>query len=54
MVTRVDDEKFIANHLTGNPPGLMVDDQLIWPGGHPLPPRETLAAWIAEALSKRT
>jgi hypothetical protein len=51
-VTRIDDEKFIANHLTGNPPGLMVDDDLVWPGGQALPPREMIAAWIKEALSR--
>ena len=50
VVTRVDDEKFIANHLTGDPPGLMIDDQLVWPGGRPLPSRDTIESWIKDAL----
>jgi|GEM_PF-390066 hypothetical protein len=52
-ITLVDDEKLIAQHLLGEPPGLMVDDELVWPGGHALPPRETIATWIQEALSRR-
>jgi hypothetical protein len=52
-VILVDNEQFIANHLTGEPPGLMVDDELVWPGGRPLPARETLASWIGEALQRR-
>jgi hypothetical protein len=51
-VTLMDNEKFIANHLTGNPPGLMVDDELLWPGGQALPPREVIAAWVKDALSR--
>ncbi len=53
VVTRVDDEKFIANHLTGDPPGLMIDDELAWPGGRPLPARETLEGWVKEAVDRR-
>jgi hypothetical protein len=34
--------------MTGDPPGLVIDSQLVWSGGNALPTKEQIAGWISE------
>jgi hypothetical protein len=51
-VQRIGDPREINHYLTGDPPGLMVNDALLWPGGRDLPSRETLTLWLRESLAQ--
>ena len=35
--------------MTGNPPGLVINGQLVWSGGKELPTKAQIAGWIREA-----
>jgi hypothetical protein len=34
--------------MTGDPPGLVIDDQLVWSGGKELPTKTQIAEWIRQ------
>ena len=34
--------------MTGEPPGLVIDGQLVWSGGKELPTKSQIADWIRE------
>ena len=40
--------------MTGDPPGLVIDGQLVWSGGKELPTKEQIAEWMRQvsAISK--
>jgi hypothetical protein len=50
VVQLVDDSREIDRYLTGDPPGLLVDGEVVWAGGAELPPRETIARWLKDAI----
>ena len=35
--------------MTGDPPGLVINGQLIWSGGKELPTKAQIAEWVREA-----
>ena len=35
--------------MTGDPPGLVIDGQLVWSGGKELPTEAQIAEWVREA-----
>ncbi len=36
--------------LTGDPPGLLINGQLVWSGGKELPSKAQIAEWIREVI----
>lgn len=42
----------IEHYLTGEPPGLVINEQLVWAGGQELPTREQIAEWIREVMAR--
>ena len=47
-VQKVALDREIDHYLTGDPPGLVIDEQLVWSGGKQLPSREQIEEWIRE------
>ncbi len=35
--------------MTGEPPGLVINEQLVWSGGKELPTKGQIAEWVREA-----
>jgi hypothetical protein len=40
--------------MTGEPPGLVVNDQLVWSGGKELPTQAQIAEWFREVTGALT
>ncbi len=40
--------------MTGDPPGLVLNGQLVWSGGKELPTKTQIAEWIREAAALPT
>ncbi len=40
--------------LSGDPPGLVINEQLVWSGGKGLPTKTQIAEWIGEVSPART
>jgi hypothetical protein len=38
----------MEHYLTGAPPGLVINEQLVWSGGKELPTKAQIAEWIHE------
>ena len=47
-VTKVAIDRDMERYLTGNPPGLVINEQVVWSGGTNLPSKEQIAEWIRE------
>ncbi len=52
-VDKVTISKEIEHELTGDPPGLIIDGQLVWSGGKELPTKAQIAEWIREVTAAR-
>ena len=37
--------------MSGDPPGLVIDEHLVWSGGNELPAKTQIAEWIREATA---
>ncbi len=48
---KVATEKEIQHHLSGDPPGLVINNQLVWSGGNALPAKAQIADWIREVAA---
>ncbi|MGE5140370.1 MAG: thioredoxin family protein [Rudaea sp.] len=46
-VQKVASDREIEDYLTGDPPGLVIDKQLVWSGGKELPTRGQVQEWIS-------
>ncbi len=40
--------------MSGDPPGLAIDEHLVWSGGKELPTKQQIAAWMREAAPTPT
>lgn len=40
--------------MSGDPPGLVIDEHLVWSGGKELPTKAQIAAWVREAAPTPT
>ncbi len=40
--------------MSGDPPGLVIDEHLVWSGGKELPTEAQIAAWVREAAPTPT
>lgn len=47
-VEKVAVNREMERYLTGDPPGLVIDEQLVWSGGKDLPTKEQISEWIRE------
>ena len=39
--------------MSGEPPGLVIDGQLVWSGGKELPTKEQISEWVRQAAPAR-
>jgi hypothetical protein len=39
--------------MTGDPPGLVINGQLVWSGGTELPTKAQVAEWVRETMPAR-
>jgi len=39
----------MERRMAGDPPGLVINGQLVWSGGKEVPTKAQIAAWIREA-----
>jgi hypothetical protein len=53
-VEKVAVEHAIEHYLTGDPPGLVINEELVWAGGKTLPTKPQIAEWIREAAAVRS
>ncbi len=44
-------EREIEYHLIGDPPGLVINDQLVWSGGAELPGETQIIEWIRQVIN---
>ena len=51
QVEKITTPREIENLMSGEPPGLVVNDQLVWSGGKELPTKAQIAEWIREATT---
>jgi len=49
QVEKVTVPREIERLMTGDPPGLVINDQLVWSGGNELPSKAQLVSWIHDA-----
>ena len=49
-VAKITTPRELERAMTGDPPGLMIDGQLVWSGGKALPKKAEIAEWIREVL----
>jgi hypothetical protein len=40
--------------MTGDPPGLVINGQLVWSGGKELPTKEQIAEWVRQVTAIKT
>ncbi|MBI3914865.1 MAG: thioredoxin family protein [Chloroflexi bacterium] len=41
----------MERYLTGDPPGLVINEQLVWSGGKPLPTKTQITEWIRQVTA---
>ena len=49
-VEKITTPREIEKQMTGDPPGLMINGQLVWAGGQTLPTKAQIGEWIREAM----
>ena len=47
-VAKITTPRELERAMTGEPPGLMIEGQLVWSGGKELPTKAEIAEWIDE------
>jgi Thioredoxin domain len=47
-VEKVALDREMERYLTGDPPGLVINEQLVWSGGKDLPTKAQIEEWIRE------
>ncbi len=52
-VEKVSTPREMERLMTGNPPGLVINGQLVWSGGNELPSKAQIAEWVHQASSVR-
>ncbi len=50
-VEKVAAEREFERYLTGEPPALVINEQLVWSGGKDLPTKVQVRDWIRQVLS---
>ncbi len=50
-VEKITTPRELERALTGDPPGLLINGQLVWSGGKELPTKPEIAEWIREVLN---
>ncbi len=50
-VEKITTPRELEQALTGDPPGLLMDGQLVWSGGKELPSKAQIAQWIREVTT---
>ncbi len=50
IVEKIASEREIERRLIGDPPGLVVNDQLVWSGGKELPNETQVMEWIRDVV----
>lgn len=50
-VEKVTTPREMERLMSGDPPGLVMNGQLVWSGGNALPTKAQIAGWIREATS---
>ena len=50
-VEKIATPREMEQYLTGDPPGLVVNDQLVWSGGNQLPVKTQIVEWIRDVLA---
>ena len=50
-VEKVAAERQMEHYLTGEPPGLVINELLVWSGRKELPSRAQVRAWISEVTA---
>jgi len=50
-VERISMPREMERLMTGDPPGLVINGQLVWSGGKELPTKAQIAEWIRETTS---
>ncbi len=50
-VEKITAPRELEQALTGDPPGLLIDGQLVWSGGKELPKKAQIAEWIREVTA---
>ncbi len=48
-VEKVTTPREMERLMSGEPPGLVIDGQLVWGGGKELPAKEQISGWIGQA-----
>lgn len=51
QVEKVASYREMERYLTGEPPGLVINEQFVWSGGKELPSKAQVCAWINEVMS---
>ena len=49
QVEKVTTPREMERLMTGDPPGLVINGQLVWSGGKELPTKVQIAEWVREA-----
>ncbi len=50
-VEKITTPRELERAMTGDPPGLLINGQLVWSGGQELPTKTQIAEWIREVLT---
>jgi hypothetical protein len=50
-VEKITTPREMERWMTGEPPGLVINGQLVWSGGKELPARAQIAEWIREVAT---
>jgi len=50
-VEKVTAPREMGRLMTGDPPGLVINGQLVWSGGNELPTKAQFAEWVRETTS---
>lgn len=48
-VEKVTTPREMERLMSGEPPGLVIDGQLVWSGGKELPTKEQISEWVRQA-----
>jgi hypothetical protein len=50
-VEKISTPREMERLMSGNPPGLVINGQLVWSGGITLPPKSLVAEWIRKVAA---
>ena len=50
-VEKITTPREMERRMTGDPPGLAINRQIVWSGGKELPTKAQIAEWIREAIA---